>query len=176
MTLCRLGLPTRAAPGADHGFAGPSDGMLGCMSTSLGRRLSSRLCLFCAILALTSGLALAPASVAAAAAGSGGAFSELTESSKTSSTASTPATTSTTSEASTTSSSSSSSVLILALVAAVALIGGIAFAILRDARRVAPVPEGRVSGMGRPGRDPAVTMRNRRAKAKAARRQRKRNR
>lgn len=181
MTLGRAGprsAPARPPMGADYGFAGLSDGMLGCMSTTVDRRrLPSRLCLLCAILALTSGFAFAPASIAAAAGGSGSAFSELTESSKTSSTASTPATTSTTSESSTTTSNSSSStVLILALVAAAVLIGGIAFAILRDARRMAPVADGRVSGMGRPSRDPAVMMRKRRAKAKAARRQRKRNR
>jgi hypothetical protein len=67
-------------------------------------------------------------------------------------------------------------VLLLGLVAAGALIAGIAFVIMRDARRVAPVSDGQVTGMGRSGRDPATTMRKRRAKAKAARRQRKRNR
>ena len=66
--------------------------------------------------------------------------------------------------------------LLLGLIAAGALIAGIAFMILRDAHRVAPVPDGQVTAAGRPARDVAATMRKRRAKAKAARRQRKRNR
>jgi hypothetical protein len=67
-------------------------------------------------------------------------------------------------------------VLLLGLIAAGALIAGIAFMILRDAHRVAPVPDGQVTGEGRAARDVAAMMRKRRAKAKAARRQRKRNR
>jgi hypothetical protein len=115
------------------------------------------------------------APVAYAATGSGGsgnAFSELTEGGQ----SSTETTTTATTAASTKSSSSTGTVLLLGLIAAGVLLGGIAFVILRDARRVAPVPDGQVGGMGRSGRDPAAMMRNRRAKAKAARRQRKRNR
>jgi hypothetical protein len=74
------------------------------------------------------------------------------------------------------SNSNTSSVLLLGLIAAGALLAGIAFMILRDARRVAPIPDGQVTAEGRPARDVAAMMRRRRAKAKAARRQRKRNR
>jgi uncharacterized protein HemX len=76
----------------------------------------------------------------------------------------------------TTSNSKSTGLLLLGLIAAGALIAGIAFMILRDARRVAPVPDGQLTAQGRPARDMAAMMRKRRAKAKAARRQRKRNR
>ena len=118
----------------------------------------------------------APAAVAVSAAG-GSAFNELAEGGKQTSTATTPTTTKTESTASTTTSNSNtSSVLLLGLIAAGALITGIAFMILRDARRVAPIPDGQVTAEGRPARDIAVMMRKRRAKAKAARRQRKRNR
>jgi len=104
--------------------------------------------------------------------GGGSAFSELTEGGQ----SSTETTTTATTAASTKSSSDSGTVLLLALIAAGVLLAGIAFMILRDAHSVAPVPDGQVGGMGRSGRDTAVMMRNRRAKAKAARRQRKRNR
>ena len=119
----------------------------------------------------------AAGSAAGSASGSG-AFNELAEGGKEEKTASTATTASTAATESSTSSSNSNTgtVLLLGLVAAGALIAGIAFVILRDARRVAPVPDGQVTGAGRSARDPAVTMRKRRAKAKAARRQRKRNR
>jgi hypothetical protein len=65
-------------------------------------------------------------------------------------------------------------VILLALVAAIALLVGIAFVIVRDARRVAPVEDGALTGGA--ARDTAAQMRKRRAKAKAARRQRKRTR
>ena len=81
----------------------------------------------------------------------------------------------TTSTASTETSSNSSTVIVLALAAAAVLLIGIAFVIVRDARRVAPVPDGQLPG-GAAARDPAAELRRRRAKAKAARRQRKRNR
>lgn len=113
----------------------------------------------------------------AANAASGNAFSELTEGGQQASTATTPTTPKTVSTASTTTTSNTntSGVLLLGLIAAGALITGIAFMILRDARRVAPVPDGQMAA-GRPARDVAAMMRKRRAKAKAARRQRKRNR
>jgi hypothetical protein len=81
----------------------------------------------------------------------------------------------TTSTASTETTSNSSTVIVLALAAAAVLLIGIAFVIVRDARRVAPVPDGQLPG-GAAARDPAAELRRRRAKAKAARRQRKRNR
>ena len=108
--------------------------------------------------------------------GGGSAFSELTEGGKETSSTATTASTALTESSASGSGSNTGTVLVLGLGAAVVLIGGIAFLIMRDAHRMAPVPDGQVSGMGRSGRDPAVTMRKRRAKAKAARRQRKRNR
>jgi hypothetical protein len=131
----------------------------------------------CAILAtLVPAVVCAPAAMAASAAG-GSAFSELTAGGKQTSTATTPTTTKTESTATTTTSNTNtSSVLLLGLIAAGALIAGIAFMILRDARRMAPIPDGQVTAEGRSARDVAAMMRKRRAKAKAARRQRKRNR
>ncbi len=104
----------------------------------------------------------------------GNAFNELAEGGKEETT---PAKTTSTSTTSTSSSSGSSTttILILGLGAAALLLGGIAFVIVRDARRVAPVSDGLATG-GRSGRDSAAELRRRRAKAKAARRQRKRNR
>jgi hypothetical protein len=100
------------------------------------------------------------------------ALSELTEGGR----EATPTrTTASTASTESTSSSNSSSVILLALGAAIVLLLGIAFVIVRDARRVAPAGE---VGMteGRSARDSAARLRRRRAKAKAARRQRKRNR
>lgn len=65
--------------------------------------------------------------------------------------------------------------ILLAMGAAVVLLSGIAFVIVRDARRVAPATDTEVLE-GRGTRDTALMLRKRRAKAKAARRQRKRNR
>jgi hypothetical protein len=137
--------------------------------------LLRRLGCLCSIAALVVSGACAPVA-GAASLGGGSAFSELTEGGKETSTETT-ASTATTKESSTSGSGSNTgTVLLLGLIAAGALIGGIAFLIMRDARRVAPVPEGQLTGVGRPARDPAVAMRKRRAKAKAARAQRKRNR
>jgi hypothetical protein len=129
------------------------------------RRLAY-LCL-CAILAL---LIVAPATTLAAVGGSG-AFSELTEGQTSTETTPTTTTTSATTE---TTSSNSSGVLLIAAGAAVLLLGGIAFLIVRDARSVAPAGDG-LLGKGGSGHDTAAMMRKRRAKAKAARRQRKQN-
>jgi hypothetical protein len=83
-------------------------------------------------------------------------------------------TSSTSSTTSTGASSISTSTLFLAGGAAVLLLGGIAFLIVRDARSVAPVSEGPTGGVS--ASDRAAQLRRRRAKAKAGRRQRKRNR
>ncbi len=121
----------------------------------------------CAILALAS--AAPPTSLAAL--GGGSAFSELTEGqTQTETTPTATATTSSTTETT----SNSSSVLVLVLGAAVLLLVGIAFMIVRDARSVAPAGDG-LLGKGGSSRDTAAMMRKRRAKAKAARRQRKQN-
>ena len=87
----------------------------------------------------------------------------------------TPTRTEPTESTESTSTSKSSTVVILALGAAIVVLAGIAFVIVRDARRVAPVGEAHVSEGGS-ARDSAARLRRRRAKAKAARHQRKRNR
>jgi beta-lactamase regulating signal transducer with metallopeptidase domain len=122
------------------------------------------LCL-CVVLALAL---TAPATTFAAVGGSG-AFSELTEGQ----TESTPTETTTTA-ATTETTSNTGSVLWIAGGAALLLLGGIAFLIMRDARSVAPAGDG-LLGKGGSGHDTAAMMRKRRAKAKAARRQRKQN-
>jgi hypothetical protein len=82
--------------------------------------------------------------------------------------------TKTTSNASSTSSSGiSTGVLVPIFIAGLLLLGGIAFLILRDARSVAPAGE---MLSGNSVQDRAARQRKRRAKAKAARQQRKRNR
>jgi hypothetical protein len=129
------------------------------------RRLAP-LCLISASLAL----ALSAPAASRAAVGGSGAFSELTEGQ----TETTPTQTTATTATTTTSSSNSSGVLLIAGAAAVLLLGGIAFLIMRDARSVAPAGDG-LLGKGGSGHDTAAMMRKRRAKAKAARRQRKQN-
>jgi uncharacterized protein HemX len=104
--------------------------------------------------------------------GSEGSLSKLTEE--------TPEETKTTTTAATTSSSSaeptnSHTTILLVLGAAVVVLMGIAFGIVRDARRVAPATE-REMIQGSAASDTATRMQKRRAKAKAARKQRKRNR
>lgn len=82
--------------------------------------------------------------------------------------------TSTSTAATGTKASVDSTTLVLAGIAAVVLLGGIAFMIVRDARSVAPVSDGPAGGIS--ASDRAAQLRKRRAKAKAARRQRKRTR
>jgi beta-lactamase regulating signal transducer with metallopeptidase domain len=136
------------------------------------RRLRSRM----ATLLLAAWLALACLSAPALGAGigAGGFQKELTEGSpetETTTTATT-ATTATTEEGST---KSSGSTITIVLVIGVALLAGVAFVIVRDARRVAPAGEAEVAE-GSSARHTEAAMRKRRAKAKAARAQRKRNR
>jgi hypothetical protein len=102
----------------------------------------------------------------------GGALSQLTEGGQEETTkTSTTKTTSTSSSSNT----NSKSVILLVGAAAALLLAGIAFVIVRDARRVAPASETDVIE-ARTAHDTAVKLRKRRAKAKAARQQRKRNR
>jgi hypothetical protein len=147
--------------------------MLGPMSRHLPGRV---LCVW-AVAALALSWA-GPTVAAAATGGEGNAFNELSQGGAGGEEESTVKTkssaTKTTAASSSSSSSNTDTVLLFGLGAAVVLLGGIAFVILRDARSVAPVGDGPV--MGRSAHDPAVTLRKRRAKAKAARRQRKRNR
>jgi hypothetical protein len=107
--------------------------------------------------------------------GGGNALTELTQG-QTETTASTPKTTTGTTSAETTNSDSNSHLmLLLGVGAAVVLLGGIAFVIVRDARRVAPAGDADSLERGS-SRGSAGQLRRRRAKAKAARQQRKRNR
>lgn len=130
----------------------------------------------CVLAALALAGACTPVA-AAAGLGGGNSFNELTEGASEEATGATSAKTAEgESPGSSTSSSGTGTVLLLSLIAAGVLLAGIAFVIVRDAHRVAPVPEGQLGVSGRSARDAAVQMRKRRAKAKAARRQRKRNR
>jgi len=107
---------------------------------------------------------------APAALGGGSSFSELTEGQ----TETTPTETTATTTTSAASASNSKGTILLAGAAAILLLCGIAFLIVRDARSVAPAGDG-LLGKGGSGHDTAAMMRKRRAKAKAARRQRKQN-
>ena len=124
-----------------------------------------------AILALVSGACAAPGALAASAASEGNAFNELTAGGQ----SSTPTTTTTATTSSSSEPSNSKTLIFGALGLAVVLLVGIGYVIARDARRVAPAGETH-GGESAFTRDPAVQLRKRRAKAKAARRQRKRNR
>ena len=103
-------------------------------------------------------------------------MSELTKGSETEEpTETTTATTATTSESSTSEPQNSSSLLLIGLGVAVVLLVGIVYVIMRDVRRVAPATTADMLERGTSQRSEAA-MRRRRAKAKAARQQRKRNR
>jgi len=134
--------------------------MPGRRDRSSRRRLTRACALWLAV-----ALAAAPVSAAVAAGFSeGGALGKLTEGQET--------------ETSTKSSESgtSSTVLIVVVGAAAVLLAGVAFVIIRDARRVAPATDVDFAQGGASARHTEAAMRRRRAKAKAARRQRKRNR
>jgi hypothetical protein len=135
-------------------------------------RLRLRACVLC----LTALLALAgaaPPMTRAAGLGGGRALNELTEGQTEESATTTTATTASTS--STSEPTNSHTLVLLVLAAAVLLLSGIAFFIVRDARRVAPATE-REMIQGSSASDTAAQLRKRRAKAKAARKQRRRNR
>jgi hypothetical protein len=127
-------------------------------------------CALCLAAVLALPLAAAPVALGASL-GGGNALSELTEGSA--ETETTPTTTT----ATTTSSEPRNSHTVIAIVlgVAVVLLAGVAFAIARDARRVAPATDGELIE-GSTARHSEAALRKRRAKAKAARRQRKRNR
>jgi ABC-type Fe3+ transport system permease subunit len=130
------------------------------------------LVLACAALVLALAGVCAPGAMSASVGGSN-AFKELTEAGA--QTTTTPTQTSKTGETSSNSSSSSTTLIFAASGAALVLLVAIAFAIVRDARSVAPAGDAQLSE-ARAGRDSAARLRRRRAQAKAARRQRKRNR
>ena len=104
--------------------------------------------------------------------GEGGSFHELNEAvrGQSETTATQPAGTH-----SAETSGNSSTLLFVGSAVAVVLLGGVAFVIVRDARRVAPAGDTDVIE-ARARSDSAARVRRRRAQAKAARRQRKRNR
>ncbi len=129
-----------------------------------------RLCV-CALCLVTL-LALAgirATGVSAAGFEGSGAGSQLTEGAPETTPTQTTATTSTTET------TNSKRTILIAGIAALLLLSGIAFVIVRDARRVAPATAEEFSD-SRSGRDASVALRKRRAKAKAARKQRKRTR
>ena len=128
--------------------------------------------LVCALLAISLCGAAVPVALAAESSSGGQAFSELSKAAEAEPSTSTQKTETT---STTTSSSNSKKTVIIAVGAAVVLLLAIAFVIVRDARRMAPAGDGPMSE-ARSARDSAATLRKRREKAKAARRQRKRNR
>ena len=123
----------------------------------------------CVLLALTLACASAPVALAA-----GSLNNELAEKAQQQGAETTTAATVRTSSTSESNSSNTKTLVIVAS-AAGALLAAIAFVIVRDARRVAPVTD---TAMGETGtsRRSAAELRRRRAKARAARQQRKRNR
>lgn len=122
-------------------------------------------------LCLTALLALAGTPAVAARLGSGSAFSELTEEKPEETKTATTVTTGNTTNSEPT---NSHTTILVVLGAAVLLLGAIAFLIIRDARGVAPASDPQLAE-ARSARDSAAALRKRRAKAKAARRQRKQN-
>lgn len=135
-------------------------------------RRTASLLVACAALALASSWTL-PQAARSANLGSGNSFNELTKGE--SETTTTTAPTATTPASTSSSTSNSGSLLFVGSAVAILLLGGIAFVIVRDARRVAPAAEAKLSESGSRGNS-AARMRRRRAQAKAARQQRKRNR
>ena len=89
--------------------------------------------------------------------------------------AETPATTSTTSTTSESSGGSNTKTLVIVASVAGVILAVIAFVIVRDARRMAPVTDTQFADAA-VARHSAAQLRRRRARAKAARQQRKRNR
>jgi hypothetical protein len=127
-----------------------------------------------AVLVLLVCLLLAPAAAHAAGVEGGNAFNELSQ--KAEEQEETPKTSSTsTTKTSESETRNSNKTILIAFGVAAVLLGVVGFVIVRDARRVAPAGPDDV-GEGRRGGDPARRQHNRRAKAKAARQQRKKNR
>jgi len=127
--------------------------------------------LLCLALVLALAASIAPPALSASL-GNSSALNRLTEEAPATTTT---ATTSTTAASRGKSSSNSQRVILLATLAAVLLLVGIAFVIIRDARRLAPAGDLELAERSTE-HDTAVKLRKRRAKAKAARQQRKRNR
>ncbi len=136
------------------------------------RRAAPRTCAILCAIALAALLACAGGSAGSALAlgNEGSGLQQLAEQETQTATTATTATTGSSSSES----GNSHTTILLATGAAVILLCGVGFVIVRDARRVAPATETDIAE-ARTGRDTTV-LRKRRAKAKAARAQRKRNR
>jgi ABC-type Fe3+ transport system permease subunit len=124
------------------------------------------------VLLLACGALLAPTGALAAESLEPNSFNELSEKA---SQETTPTETTSTTSTEQTETKNSSKTILIAAGAAVVLLAVIGFVIVRDARRVAPAGAEDFAE-GKRGHDPTVRRRNRRAKAKAARQQRKKNR
>jgi hypothetical protein len=132
--------------------------------------------LLCVGCVLMLGAAGAP-SAHSAEVGGGSAFNELSAGSGAEATTSTTKTVTAPKASTEANKGTSKSLILLAGAAAVILLSGIAVVIVRDARRIAPATEADlVEVEARSAHDAAVRLRKRRAKAKAARKQRKRTR
>jgi uncharacterized protein HemX len=118
-------------------------------------------------------LALAAAPAAPAASLGEGPFNELRSKAQQETTPTKTAATTTPTES--TSSSNAGTLIVLATAVAILLLVGIGYVIFRDARKVAPAGDGQLAEVTG-ARRPATRLHKRRAQAKAARRQRKRNR
>lgn len=148
--------------------------MLGAMRRSLIKgRAAARAGAALAFALAAFALAPAPLALAAASFESGGALGNLTEGASEEQTT-TPAKAANTGSSEETTHNSSSTVAIVIAIGAV-LLAGVAFVIIRDARRWAPAGDAELVEAGGSRHSPAALQR-RRAKAKAARKQRKRNR
>jgi hypothetical protein len=135
------------------------------------RRLLSVSSLLAVLALLSLPLLAAPGALAAGIEG-GNSFSELSRKAEEEEP---PAETTATTKNAESETRNSNKTLFIGIGAAAVLLLAIAFVIVRDARRVAPAGAEDVTE-GRRGRDTAGRQRNRRAKAKAARQQRKKNR
>ncbi len=126
-----------------------------------------------ALAALLAAGALCAAQARATSVEGGNAFNELAQKAQEETTST--ATTTTSSTGSTSEPKNTDRTIFIGIGAAAVLLLAIAFVIVRDARRVAPVGPEDVSD-GRSGNDPKVRRQKQRAKARAARQQRKKNR
>lgn len=134
-------------------------------------RLRARVCLLAATALLAGGALSAPQAGAASVEG-GNAFNELSQKAQEETTSTATRTKTASSEGET---RNSNKTIFIGIGAAIVLLLGIGFVIVRDARRVAPAGAEDMAEASA-ARDTAVRHRNRRAKAKAARSQRKKNR
>lgn len=124
-------------------------------------------------LAMLLSLALSPTALAAGSIEGGSSFSELSQ--KAQEREQTTSTESTSSTGTAKETKNSKTTILIGIGAAIVLLLGVAYVIIRDARRRAPA-EDPAELEARVNRDLALQQRKRRAKAKAARQQRKRNR